>query len=307
MRKAIVLLTIFAMLISLTSCGEAAQMEETSFERDLSFEEALAICTDVAVAEFVSSKAWGKQDIECEFVVKERILGAEEEKIFFYLSTDTKSVVSEDGEEVGVYKETDNIPYEKGKEYLLILTNYETPYNYKLAHDYRMNVANIYIPMHDISQSRMLYAPIIERFDEFEKVQTRESMVEYVRNATKDNSTVIAAIECIKSDKIEDIIKGSPVVVRVKINELYDRNNSVFGDREQYYCSVIQVYKGKVSENVGFILVHADTVKSGKEYIVAARDLKSSICLLYSSDGSLFSIKQEDEITKIIAENEAKE
>jgi len=109
----------------------------------------------------------------------------------------------------------------------------------------------------------------------------------------------------IRSDKIEDIINGSPYVFVVEINDPISLSRvppSDWAEADTYDCTVIKSLKGDISVGYDYWGVYfANTVFTGEQHIVAVERLEEgSNMFRFTSKNSLFRMEQLEEIMAII-------
>jgi len=261
--------------------------------RYFTFEEAMQwFATDVVIAQYVNHKAFGNDSFEYEFIVQERILGNAPDRIFVYSYELDR-------------KDTESLAFDHGIDYLLPLEKETRPYT-KGHEDGFMFILNTVIDLNEPRNSIMQRELLSEHIEglNFRRRVTRHDIISYVEMLVKDNTL---AIDYIKSDFMEDIIKESPYIWIVEINnplKLVDMQ--LFRDRFEtdiYYCTVIKSLKGDVDEGSEVaITFFAGTVFPGEHHIVTLSSLKEggSGWYHFSSKNSLFRMDQLDEILAII-------
>lgn len=277
------------------------------------FEGALSEATDVVVAQYIGSKKFGKQHIEHEFLVSERIYGEAPDTVRIHTARDLDIEVFLSGEEDGGYPvapyNEKGIEFEKGVNYLLVLKKSDSNAVYKHTIPYIM-VGDIMIDVDKIAESRMYYNEPINNHTEgikFTESLTREELTEYIASITVNNVGDGFIRVYLESDRLEDIVNDSPNIIKVKIGELESKTRSDIFDIDFYECTVVETLKGDIKVGAKItIIFFANTVKTGKEYIVATYQIKDSDGNIRStshrltSKKSLFKLNQYEEIMNYI-------
>jgi len=273
-----------------------------SFEH-LDFEKLLLeFATDVVVAKYVNHKPFGERKtlMEYEFNVVERVLGSAPKRIFIYTSV----------ENIGENLDALNMPkgFIADIEYLLPLKKIENPIAATHHNGYtfvRGTVINLYDPSRSIMAGNALTRNSSGL--EFSKNQSKESIVSYVKELTKNN---LPGRSTIKSMKTDDIVRDSPHILVVEINELLEFANktSDWAAIDSYNVTVVKTLKGDIKSKFKTTMSFtADTVKSGEQHLVAAQPLVGEEndygWLELTSKNSLFKMEQLSEIEKIIGKN----
>jgi hypothetical protein len=263
----------------------------------LAFEELLTeFATDVVVAKYVGHRPFGERKtlMEYEFRVIDRVLGNAPDRIFVYTSV----------EDIGRDLDALNMPGGfTGAEYLLALQKIRsvTANTHENGYSFiRGTVINLDEPSRSIMTGESLSRHSGMDFND--KSLSRETIVSHVRSVTKNNKP---ARDFIRSNKMEDIIKGSPHILIVEVNddESFDSIRTDWASRDISNCTVIRTLKGSIKpEFQTTITFFADTVKPGEQYIVAVEPLTDGnyTWLVFTSVNSLFQMSQFDEIVKII-------
>jgi hypothetical protein len=135
---------------------------------------------------------------------------------------------------------------------------------------------------------------------------SNNQIVAYVANLTRNNVPSTAPI---MSDRLEDIIDGSPHVLIVEVNEprslMRDVRRSDWDQMETdiFYTTVLRTLKGdrKQGDTVR-VIFFADTVQMGERHIVAVRPASEETRFFYgfTSRHSLFRMDQLNEIMEIL-------
>ena len=268
------------------------------------FEEALSeFATDVVIAQYVGSKPFGKNAIEFEFIVIERVVGNAADRIFVYAEYYLDASVV--GYDRHVYFGPDVLTFNPETDYLLPLSNSYSPYA-KTHDDGFSFILNIVIDLNDPYSSTM-YSELLSDhstgLDFTRRDISRHEIISYVSESIKYNAP---SRDFIRSEVIEDIIAESPCIIVVEINEprrlVDDQMTTDWNSTDLYYITVTQVLKGDFKIMNEYIIVSmAGTVLSGERYIVATQPIEDgSNWYRFTSKNSLFQMDQLDEIMKII-------
>jgi hypothetical protein len=261
----------------------------------LTFEKLLTeYATDVVVARYVTHRPFGETQtlIEIEFAVIERVLGSAPDKIFVYASV-------EELESWGLQNGFTNA------EYMLSLEkNWRT---FALTHDNNYMLINgIIVNLDEPSHSTMARNSLSAHsagLDFNNKNLSRETIISYVRELTKNNPTGFAPI---RSEQTKVIINNSPNVLIVEITRPLILSDGTSTDwlaaTDIYYANVIKTLKGSISpESETIIIFLAGAVNPGERYIVAIHKRCDENAIYHlTSRNSLFQMSQLDEIVKII-------
>ena len=271
------------------------------------FEEACLLANTVIIANYIGSSELYDMDkdgysltyIKNEFIVKDTLFGNPTEKILIYTQGANLPIIDDKGiaTEVSPCNQND-ISFEPNVDYLLILIKNRDLYTF----DTRYSLINeAIVRLDDLTLSQMYNEPLSSHIKgiEFTDETTREEMISYVKNITKNNTP---AYEYIKSDKMEDIINESPYVITISIKGNLNAVRGVFGEWDIYDSTVIQVLKGEIKAEIKTrIVFFPDTVKPGEEWIVAAVPPDGRDEYLHlTSKNSLIPYDQIDEVKQII-------
>jgi len=267
-----------------------------------SFDDALLLSTDVVIANFVKQRPFGVSLIELEFRVVDRILGNAADIIYIYLSQNEVSIISGVGE--ASYNQG-NLAFGTEVNYILVLRRLEGA-TLKTHEDGYIIIADIAINIDDPTLSTMYNEPLSRHSKELDfssRSLSKDQIVTFIKEATINNQL---AREHIRSDKIEDIINGSPFVFVVEIDEprrlMNQQATHDWMETDIYYCTVVKALKGDFGiENAIAVIFYANTVKKGEQHIIAIEPLeKGSTTFLFTSKNSLFRMEQLEEIMAII-------
>jgi len=291
----------------------------TTLYADWSFEEYLRQCTDAVTARYIGIDRLGEVGGYLEFEIIERILGEDNGKTLVASFWDENvSFINGESEPYAI----GDFKYQEGKEYLLILGRSIIIYREGDGDIYSI-YNTVYLPLEEMGACTM-YGDSISKRSEIgytpEKV-TREELIDYVRENTKNNTERYSyGNDYIRSDKIEDIINESPLVLRILLKE-----ENVGTRWFSCYGKVLEVLKGeigkqniddiidehgvldgrkeRIKEHICEFTFFPDTVKIGDEVIVAVNDRGGALLggwLPLSSKNSVFRLDQYDEIMAII-------
>lgn len=276
------------------------------------FEEAvLEFATDIVVAQYVESQPFGENITVFEFVVTDRILGEATDRIFIYATHNISAHVGTH-ERVVSYIPGD-LSFVSGVDYLLPIRNINSPHSaIARTEDSFVFIRNIVIDLAEPSNSGMYSEPI--DYHIVGMTFSEETMLEEIIVFVEDLAVQIEATErwervFIRSEIMEDIIKGSPYVWVVEINEPLrlseEQSVTDWGLTDIYYVTIIESLKGDVNGlmNEFLITFTADTVFYGEQHIVAAQPISKDAIdwFVFTSRNSLFSLDRLDEIRAILA------
>ena len=253
----------------------------------LTFEEALLeFATDVVIAQYVGHRPFGTNLTEFEFAVSERVLGEAAERIY-------------------VYADTGDLTFNFETNYMIPLMEVGQPHANTHDDAYTF-IRNIVIDLDDASRSVMYGEPLSrhsEGLDFSRRQLSRTEIVSFVGELTRNNSPGRGFI---RSEAIEDIVKESPYIVIVEVNEplrlSHEQSTTDWMTTDLYYVTATRVLKGNFSVNYEFVVIFlADTVKSGERHIIAIEPIEEgSSWYRFTSRNSLFKIGQLDEIVSIL-------
>ena len=315
------MLLIFLFSLSLSACGVFNSSEynpsTTTSSPDLiasynyfTFDEAvLNFATDIVIAQYVGSRPFGESEMEFEFVVSERLLGNATERIFIYAGGNIHAHVS--GHEREVDYISGSLTFSPGVDYLLPLSRINSPYSNRYdGGDNFIFIFNIVIEPNTPSTSTM-YSEFLSLHTtglDIDEDTTTWEILSFVEGLAKqiERETQWERV-FIHSQEMEDIIKGSPDVWVIELNEprsLYiDFPSTGSGiSTDIYYITVVQSLKG--DREVGDELILSffpDTVLTGERHIVAVTPIREgSNRYNFTSRNSLFRMDQLEEIMMIL-------
>lgn len=272
----------------------------------ISFEQTLAEATDVVIAEYKGFREAEDDFMLYKFSVYDRIYGNAPDEIEVSISKPILKTIENDND---VQYSTVDIGFEKGTEYILVLERGDRNIVYKKTVPYLL-LNEIIINTEDFSKSSMYCKPINEHTEgiTFSDELTKADLISYIHEKTKNNVRELSPTQSyIDSDDIDTIVSESPDIIKVKINKLNYTTRTAIFDTDFYWCTVEEVLKGDLSvgQTVG-VIFFADTVRQGKEYIVAVNVINeksdnTKVCY-FTSKNNLYGLKEYDRIKKIIAE-----
>ena len=273
----------------------------------LAFEEALAMSTDVVVAQLVARRPFGRSMEELEFVVSEWIFGDASERIFVYLTNHDISISGIQEISFAEYE----IIFERGVDYLLSLQrlhSLDVISNFHEDGHFLINGSPI-INLNNPIESTMYNESIIAHATELDfrrRTLSRDQIVSFAYEATRNNPLEPYMGDFIRSRDIEDIISGSPEILMIEINELIDSIDNCAISSNIYVVTVIQTLKGEFEVGENFELeFFMDTVRIGEQYLIAIRPgmIHPATGMWFNfltSRNSVFSMEQLDEIISIL-------
>lgn len=260
--------------------------------RYMTFEELLAVSTDVVIATYQDSFS-GKGYLDQRFVINERLLGEDKgEEIRIYNRAYQTEVTN-----TGLSFKYTDLEYQKGAKYLLVLERFVSVY----SDDAYLLLGNIYIPYDEVQKSTV-YGETLQNHSNLNLSADgllKETLRDYVLEKTKNNTKLFTGNDYIKSDKLEDIVSGSPFLVKVRIG---DPSFTEAEDRKTYECEIVELLKGDIPQKTIQLILLNGTVVIGNEYIVAidaGKEPGYSYFLLSARNG-VFEMSKADEIEALI-------
>ena len=267
----------------------------------ISFEDALLMSTDVVIAQYVGQRPFGQDLTEFEFLVNDRILGNAANTIFVYARNSCVSIIG--SESVSCYN-MGGYQFTKGTNYLLAL---EKLWGVELNthEDGYIFISGLVINLDNPLMSTMYNEPLHLHSSELNfrnRSISSEEITSFVSEFTADNPP---ARQHIRSDCIEDIIKGSPYVLFVEINEprrlVSEQVTRDWMETDIYFATVIRALKGDVDTGYELAMVFfAYTVQTGEQHIIAAERISEGGTFVFTSRNSLFASEQLEEIMLIV-------
>ena len=240
--------------------------------------------TDVVVVRHIDSRPFGQSLTEHEFVVLDRILGYAPDRIFVYTTNAPEhSAIPVTSNNIGF-----EFPFYPKTNYLLPLVRIGSPYAKTHEDGYTM-INYIVIDLDNPSNSVELGRPL----SSFGPNPTRMQIIQNIIELTEGNPP---GREYIRSDRLEDIIEGSPYILVVEINRplrlAHEQANRDWGETDLFYATVVQSLKGDVEAgSVVVVSFFAYTVQVGERHVVAVEPLsEGSTWFTFTSRNSLFSL-----------------
>jgi hypothetical protein len=254
------------------------------------FEQMLLFATDVVIAQYVGHKPFGRNAMEYEFVVLDRVLGNAPDRIFVYTSTINA------GGNLDAFNRQSGFTNAR---YLLpvraiadaITDTHDDGYTF---------IRSLVVDLDEPSRSTFMgevLNPHSTGLDFNSRSLSRNTIVSYVREITRNNTL---APQIIRSERLEDIISGSPYVLVVEIGERLAGGGGV---TEIYEVDVVRALKGGVEQGGEvFIEFPHGSVQPGERHIVAVRQLNEgySDWFWFTSRNSLFGMERLDEVLRVI-------
>ena len=277
----------------------------------MTFEEALVeFATDIVIVQYIDSRPFGQNLTEFEFIVLDRILGDAEDRIFVYANTNIPTKIfdhSHLGHSHRGFYTSGDLEFITNTRYLLPLESIALPHA-NTHEDGFVFVRNIVINLSNPSQSVMYNEPLSQHSYTFyfDGYVSETELVSFMRIMTQSNSR---ERNFIRTDDIDVILKESPYILVVEINEpLRLVNEQVSTDwmsTDIYYITIIEVLKGEVNIDYEAMIFFANTVQTGQKHIISAQPMEiGNNWLMFSSRNSLHNMNQREEIIKIIEEQQ---
>ena len=270
--------------------------------RYLTFEEAATMATDVVIAQYVTRRPFGQHLTEFEFIVNERIFGNSADRIFVY--SDNSMGIS--GLDSNISYAESEVMFVEGTQYMLLLDKIDSPYA-RTHQDGFLFITNLTLDMNELSRSTMYNEPLAWHstgLDFTSRQLSRELVVAYVSELTRNNTP---SREQIISERLEDVIEGSPNVIIAEVNEprrlAIDQVTRDWAETDIYYITVVRALKGNMEAgDVLRLAFFADTVQTGEQHIVAVEPVPDteSCFHMFTTRNSLFRMDQLDEIMEIL-------
>jgi len=268
----------------------------------ISFEEALGLATDLVIAQYIGSKAFGENLVEFEFYVKENLLGYASSRIFIYVDKTFGYHVSNNEKHFMV--DNYEIKFHKEVYYLLPLVAINNPLASIDENGFTL-ILNTVINLNDLTESTMYGENLIHHstdFD-FEYHNNPEKIISFVVEITRYNTPIKRYIQ---SNDLSEIILNSQNVLKIEINEplrlYHEQITTDWIKTDLYYFTVLEVLKGYVigySDNV--ITLPANFAQVSDKFLVAVNPIREgSSWFDLTSRTSIFSLDYFYEINKIL-------
>ncbi|MBQ7290838.1 MAG: hypothetical protein IJW76_03820 [Clostridia bacterium] len=296
LKKIISLMTFLALLVSTVSCGYVGKEDLTTgwshpnnpsqegYSATYAYQTFEEYCTsnfvtDVIIGTLVNFGEFGNDHVRYTFQVNEAILGNANGMIDVIVPK-LQGNVPEYTKEKLRFDES-YIPAGIGIEYLLPLRKtvdlYSTPNIY-----YTWSYATAII-LDDVPSSEMYNDLLYSHATGIDiKTCTREEIIEYVRELTKNNQT--SEEELSTAQSLKEIVKDASAVYHIKTWYLAKEVEGDLKHTEIWDCEILEALKGELPpepedpEDPGlvWIIFFPDTVEEGKEYIVAVDGIDGS-------------------------------
>ena len=298
MKKVVLIICTLMFLITAFGCESNKQnnkLPEHASAIYATFEDLIYLSTDVVKAKCISVVE-ENYNLKYEFQVLERYVGEEtEQNIYVYIPQNriVSIIDGPSGEDIGY--ETSQLVYTADESYYLVLSRRKSVYD---SNDHYLEVGgNLYIPVSDISKST-LYGQPLTNHSNIEACNSEQQIIDHIVNQLKVNPNeerlLFEGQQYIVSEDFETIIDESPYILKVKLKEIEYKSET----RATYKCTVISTLKGDCAEGAEIsIPFFPDTVREGKEYIVALMYSSADLYVL-SSKNSVFSKWKENNIVK---------
>ncbi len=187
-----------------------------------------------------------------------------------------------------------------GNDYVLVMDRYVSVYN---DYDYYSILGGIYIPKDNISAAEMfgngsLYVTAENKecldagYDDF---------INYIKELVKENPTGTGGNGCdyIRSDKLDDIVRETKTILKIKMG--YHHAVGTSRDREECFCTVIEVLKGTLTKEEVTILIPVGIAVTDDEYLVMLYSrIEDSGYYTMSSKNSVYRWDDTEKVEKII-------
>lgn len=252
------------------TCG---RMTATVFYQD--FESALLESTNIVVAQLVERRPFGHSREELEFIVIDQLYGRTSDRIFIYLSHNVYISVSGGDHDIPAFRETD-VEFEKGIDYLLTLRMIDSVVsNFNDYAYFLMNsalVVNLDTPIESTMYSQPLELHATE-LDFADLTLTADNIIEFVVDLVDDYGTPAHDYRNIRSNKLDDVVNYSPIIVEIEINEFIDSSHSCFRAADWFRVTVVDSLRGGFEIGYYFkTIFFMGTVTTGERYIMTLRE-----------------------------------
>ena len=294
---------IFALIItvfSFSSCKSENEIQNQRLIEYRTFEESLKNSVHgIVIAEFKSSEGKNAMgSFEYKFKIKETLYGEDlgKEIIVSSLGSD---IVDVSGTDIS-YSINETPEYKKGEEYILLLSKFRSVYNEGDGDLISIPSSQPFLPLSDLTQSKMYNEPITKHSHLTENDLNPETLIAYIKDIKKDDTKVYWGNEYIHSGKLEDIVIGSDYIIELEVGEEVDKDASPVTDA--FKCTFLKSYKGdfSIDGNEREILFLQGTVKTGKKYIVCFRISDDGKGIRLAAKKGVYSVGKADKIEEIL-------
>lgn len=289
-KQIVVLFITLITVFSFSACDQTATVRTVHYEAEeeyMSLEEAINESYCIVLASLTDIK---ESDDLREYVFNtEQVLQGDMSENMFYVSEGYGSI-----EVIGtdISYTTVSPTFAVGNKYVLVMSKYSSVY---LDNDEYCNLCNICLQVdgnNDVVQSTMYQVNLNNGFNNLEDV------VKYIDEVTLPSKVAKAlGIPFIESDNLTEIAVNSQHIVRVRIGDISIPIKN--GNRDTYYCDVIEELKGSTDSRIQAVLFK-NTVVKGNEYILLLnKDTETSLIYTLSSRSSVVDIEDADKVEKI--------
>ncbi|MBQ0101741.1 MAG: hypothetical protein KBT31_02985 [Firmicutes bacterium] len=252
-------------------------------------EELMAMSDNILKARFIG-KTVDENDVIYSFDVLEE----------YYGNTLRKTIDMFYGNKWGL--RTD-FPYEKGKDYFLLLSDRGDQYSGGqgkwVAADHWM-----FLPAYDVSKMILNDKPIKES-SEIKKLRNEKDFIKYLKSVIAgEGFPEPKEKKYILSDDIGEIVSRSEVIFAVTARKIQYRSVSDINEKKDFFvCEVAEVYKGdiEVGTTVDVIFMKG-TVSMGETVIFAGYMDEAKDLFRITSPSSVYKMTEKDNIIALIEE-----
>ena len=196
----------------------------------------------------------------------------------------------------------EEIVYADGKAYYLLLQHRGNTFSGDV---YVVPSWSLCLPVNDLSNATM-YGELLLKHSKIERLDTESDLISYVLDYFKNyniSGDRYFGTPYVKSDKIEDIVLGSDVVLRVRISEKPLSPQSAVN--EFYKCTITEILKGDDEVGREFNAVfEKDSLMVGEEYIITFNVTEPGFEYHLSSKLGIYDLSRQEEILQYLtAEN----
>lgn len=289
-KQIVVLVITLITVFSFSACDQAATVRTVHYEAEeeyMSLEEAINESYCIVLASLTDIE---ESDDLREYVFNtEEVLQGDMSEDTFYVSEGYGNI-----EVIGtdISYTTVSPTFKVGNKYVLVMSKYSSVY---LDNDEYSNLCNICLQVddnNDVVQSTMYQVDLNNDFNNLEDI------VRYIDEVTLPLKVAKAlGIPFIESDNLSEIAANSQHIVRVRISDISIPVKH--GNRNTYYCDVLEELKGSADSRIQAVLFK-NTVVIGNEYILLLnKDTEASLIYTLSSRSSVIDIKDSDKVEQI--------